>query len=575
MVRGTPYLLLAALCLGAVAVAWSTEEGRRSEPASGPPLPRRGGTYRAPLADDPPTFDPAMAADTTSFSLCLQIYDGLVRFQEVGADVAPGLAERWEIAPDGLTYTFHLRKGVRFVGRPGSEPVLGRPLTAADVKYSFERVIDPRTKSPASTMFEPIAGSGDVTTGKTRDLAGIEVLDEHTVRIRLQAPFAPFLASLTMPNAFIVQREAIEAIEARRAKGREVVEPVGTGPFRLLDYQPGNRVVLVRNESYWDQTPGLPARPYLDRLVFEIERNEEKRFRRWEQGELHHSEVPDPVYEKYAGDPNFTKINQLGTYYLGFQVQAPPFNDLRVRRAFAHAIDKASMVRYIRAKRVQAARGPLPPNIPGYNASLRSYEYDPEAAEKLLDEAGFPRDPATGLRSGFPATALDIDTDDSNLRLARAVQANLLDVGIPIAVARRPWAEHLERVRAGRSPFHRLGWVADYLDADSFLYYNFFSGNIGASNGNYYQNRDVDRLLQEAREVSNPDRRLKLYAKAEQIIAEDSPWICIFYYQSCLLRRPFVHGLSLTALGTHMIRYDGVWLASEPVKSPEGAPPEP
>jgi peptide/nickel transport system substrate-binding protein/oligopeptide transport system substrate-binding protein len=273
------------------------------------------------------------------------------------------------------------------------------------------------------------------------------------------------------------------------------------------------------------------------------------------------------VYGTYAQDPYFNKINQLGTYYLGFQCQTPPFDDLRVRRAFSHAIDKNAIVRYIRARRVQAARGPLPPNIPGYSANLETYEFDPDRAEELLDEAGYPRDPRTGVRLTFPSVHLDIAVDESNLRVARAVQANLLDVGVAISVRRHPWKKQLELVRSGKSPFHRMGWVADYLDADNFLYYNFFSGNIGSSNGNFYANRDVDELLTTARYLNNPRRRLKLYNKAERLIVRDAPWICLFYYQSSLLRRPEVHGLNLTALGMHMIHYDRVWL------SPETSPP--
>lgn len=536
----------------------------------GVPLPVPGGTYRAPLTDDPPTFDPALAADTTSLTCILQLYDGLVRFQEgdVAADggmkVTPALARRWTISNDGLTYTFELRRGVRFQAPPGSPASWNRPVTAADVKYSFERVLWPEVKSPAATTFMPILGSEAVQAGTSRELAGITLPDEDTVQIRLKAPFAPFLSSLTMPNAFIVQREAIEA---QGRSGGLWPTPVGTGPFMLADYVPEARVVMVRNPSYWDQSPGMPPRPYLDRLIFEIQTDEDRRFRAFEEEKLHHTEVPDPVYERVENHEHLVERNQLGTYYVGFQVQSDPFDDLRVRQAFSHAIHKSSIVEFIRAGRVQAARGPLPPNIPGYDPNLDAYDYETRKAEQLLDEAGYPRDPETGLRSGFPAIDLDVDTDESNYRVAQAVQANLMDIGVKIGIVRRPWGQHLERVRSGASPFHRLGWVADYLDADNFLYYNFFSGNIGSSNGNFYMNRDVDRLLQEAREINNMSRRLKLYAKAEQLITYDAPWICLFYYQTSLLRRPEVHGLNLTALGAHMIRYDTVWL-DRPAEDP-------
>lgn len=573
MPRAIPLLALLALALSLLAAFAPDPFPRRAATrrvtgSLGAPQPKRGGTYRAPLENDVPTFDPALAADTTSLACALQLYEGLVRFQESKTqsgrlDVAPALAESWDISEDGRTYTFRLRKGVYFHPPPGSPPEWRREITSQDVRFSFERVLRPEVHSPAATTFAPIEGSEAVQAGETPHLSGLETPDAHTVVIRLKAPFSPFLSSLTMPSAFLVAREAVEAGVMDGEDGRPPA-PVGSGPFYLDEYLPGERIVMVRNEDYWDQTEDEP-RPYLDRLVFVIEVDEERRFRLFEEGELDHTGVPDPAYAQVANDPYFSQINQLGTYYMGFQVQTPPFDDLRVRRAFSHAIDKNAIVRFIRARRVQAARGPLPPNIPGYNAGLQSYEYNPALAARLLDEAGFPADPQTGLRQGFPAIDLDIDTDESNLRIAREVQANLMDVGLVVGIARRPWAEHLERVRGGRSPFHRLGWVADYHDADNFLYYNFFSGNIGSSNGNFYQNPRVDTLLQQAREITNPSRRLKLYNKAEQLIVQDAVWICLFYYQSSLLRRPEVHGLNLTSLGTQMIRYDTVWLDRRPV----------
>jgi ABC-type transport system substrate-binding protein len=568
MPRAIPVLAFLAVAMSLIAAFAPGGSGRaRPRETLGPPRPVRGGVYRAALRQDPPTFDPALAGDTTSFTLCLQLYDGgLVRLGAGLTGVAPALAESWKIEEEGQVYTFKLRPGVRFHGRPGVPGRVIRTVTAADVKYSFERVLWPEVKSPAATTFMPILGADKVASGETRELEGIEVIDERTVRITLEAPFAPFLASLTMPNAFIVQREAIEAAAKRPEDSPP--DPVGTGPFLFSDYVPGKRVDLVANPDYWQQTPGEPQRPYLDKLTFVIEPDEVRRFETFQSGQLHHTDVPDPFYGTVADDPYFTKINQLGTYYLGFQCQQAPFDDLRVRRAFSHAIDKASIVRYIRARRVQVARGPLPPNIPGYNANLETFEYESRKAEALLDEAGFPRDPKTGLRSTFPPVSLDIAVDDSTMRVAQAVQANLLDVGVVISIARRPWKEHLDLVRGGKSPFHRMGWVADYLDADNFLYYNFFSGNIGTSNGNFYANAEVDELLQTARSIVNPERRLKLYKKAERLIAKDSPWVCLYYFQSSLLRRPNVNGLNLTALGMHMIRYDSVWLAPERAGAP-------
>jgi ABC-type transport system substrate-binding protein len=354
-----------------------------------------------------------------------------------------------------------------------------------------------------------------------------------------------------MPNCSVVPREDVEFFE-----GKTYI-PIGTGPFIFKSYQMGKELQFVANENYFG------GRPYLDELHFEINSDEEAQFNNFIKGKIFHTSVPDPEYTKLRMSKNwapyFTEVSQLGTYYIGMNLTKAPFDNPLVRKAISMAVDKSVIVKYIRAGRVLCAKGPLPPGLPSYNTSLNVPPFSPDKAEEILDLAGFPRDGKNGLRS-IPQLHLNIPRGESDMRVARAIQANLADIGIDCVPVANEWQVHLKLVNQGHAPFFRLGWVADYLDADSFLYYEFHSSNIGVSNSCNYRNAKVDELLTLARSVLEKTKREEYYKEAEQLIVNDCVWICLYYYNTALVRQPFVHGLNLTPLGDHMIRYDAVWL---------------
>ncbi|MBI3891104.1 MAG: ABC transporter substrate-binding protein [Candidatus Wallbacteria bacterium] len=416
-----------------------------------------GGIYHAALQTNPPTFDPALATDTTSVFCILQMFDGLVKFdlntnggdsidsQSQGA-ITSAVADSWDISADGLVYTFHLSPKVTFHattenGKPTSNG--GRRVTGNDVKFSFERVLDPLTESARTQIFTVIEGADEFMAGKTRDVHGIEVIDPSrpapgkqpdprhagcvqpcTVRIRLKTPYAPFLATLTMSNAFIVPKEDV------LKWGKDFRNhPVGTGAFRFERFEPNVEVVLSRNPGYF----GGP--PYLDKVAFHIIPEEDALFREFLAGRIFHSTVPDPLYNQVKRRdsiwaPYFTEVSQLGTYYFGMNVLIPPFDNPIVRRAFSHAVDKTSIVKFIKTGRVQEARGPLPPGIRGYNASLHSYDFDLKRADDLLTQAGYPRREPGGPRQRFPEIPIHIPDGEDHLRITKAIQASLADLGI-------------------------------------------------------------------------------------------------------------------------------------------------
>jgi len=515
--------------------------------------PVSGGIYYASLADDPPTLDPAVVEDTTSVTCVLQIFDTLVKFGE-GNRLLPSLAERWEVSADQKTYTFIIRKNVRFHKTTLNGKATkngGRLVTAEDFVYSFKRVIDPAMKSPRAMLFQLIEGAKDFANGKASHISGLEATGEMILKITLEKPFAPFLATLTMPNCAVVPKEDVKDIENFSQA------PVGTGPFVFYSYDKGRSLQLLANEDYFN------GKPYLDKLNFIINSDEEAQFKSFLKGKVFHTSVPDPQYTKLRMSskwaPYFTEVSQLGTYYIGMNHTKAPFDNPLVRKAISMAVDKNTIVKYIRAGRVLCAKGPLPPGIPGYNPGLQGLYFNPEKSEKLLDKAGFPRQGKDGVRT-LETIHLHIPRGESDMRVARAIQANLADVGINCVPVVNEWQEHLKLVNTGQAPFFRLGWVADYLDADSFLYYEFHSSNIGVSNSCNYKNARVDELLTQARTVLKKNKREDYYQEAEQLIVNDCVWICLYYYNTALVRQPFVHGLNLTPLGEHMIRYDNVWI---------------
>ena len=565
MKRFLVFLVLAGVvCVGLLLATgdWGTHLGGSSI------TPRSGGEYHAPLINDPPTLDPAMSTDSTSSWSIMQMFDGLVR-QQSGTElsVAPCIATSWEISTDQKTYRFTLREDVHFHAfrewdrsAPGGRAMAtkngGRLVEAEDFRYSFERVLRRETQSPRTVLFEPIEGATDFMSGKSAHVHGISCPKKNVLEIHLERPFAPFLATMTMPGAFVVPRE--DAVDLKEEFARH---PVGSGAFCFEHYRPGKELSMVANANYF-----LGA-PYLKKLTFHVVPDEEKRFEMFEDSFLHHSTVPDPKYDKVREReskyyPYLTEVSELGVYYYGMNTQKPPFDKPEVRRAISHAVDREAIRKYIKSERVDTALSPLPPSLRRWgftDPASMPITFDLVRAGALLDQAGYPLDPNTGLRVGFPRVPLDVPQGEEHRRVALAVQANLADLGIESTIAVRSWKDHLMMVRKGDSAMFRMGWAADYKDPDNFLYYNFHSRNIGKSNQSRYANPKVDQLLDDARAKAGPDR-LQLYREAEDIIVRDAAWICLYYFKTAIVRQPNVRGIDLTEFGEQQIRFDEVWL---------------
>jgi len=486
---------------------------------------RPGGTLRMVFVADPPTLDPAHATDLTSSSIIHQVFDALLELDEKLVP-APALAERWSVSPDYRVYAFHLRRGAKFHN--------GREVRAADVKYSFERAA--RGKRP--WVFEKLVGAREFIKGGAPEIAGVRVVDDGTVELRLERPFAPFLHLMAYDAASIVPREETDKRGAGFAS-----HPVGTGAFRFVSWRRDDQVVLERFPEHFRG----PAN--LERVVFRVIPAEATRFNEYAAGQLDVSDIPTGRCRALQADPKLKADvaiwPTLGTSALRFNVERAPFSDVRVRRAIAHAIDPTIIVDRLLEGCVTPAPGIVPPVLAGWTATARRVPLDRERARSLLAEAGFPSG------RGLGPLAYHFNTSDANQRIAELIQAQLKEIGVTLELRRLDWAAHIKLVDDGSAGFFRQGWIADYPDPENFLTVLFHSRNVGApGNTSRYRNPAVDRLLDEADTMPSGAPRMKRYQEAEQMILDDAVWISLYFYASRGLIKPHVKGLERSAQST-------------------------
>jgi len=484
-----------------------------------------GGTLRMVFMADPPTLDPAHATDLTSSAVIRQVFDALLELDEKLVP-APALAERWTVSADHRAYTFHLRRGAKFHN--------GREVRAADVKYSFERAA--RGKRP--WVFEKLVGAREFIQGGAPEIAGVRVVDDATVELRLERPFAPFLHLIAYDAASIVPRE-----EADRRGAGFASHPVGTGAFRFGSWRRDDQVVLERFPEHFRG----PAN--LERVVFRVIPAEATRFNEYAAGQLDVSDLPTGRCRALQADPKLKADvaiwPTLGTSALRFNVERAPFTDARVRRAIAHAIDPAIIVNRVLEGCVAPAQGIVPPVLAGWTATAKRLPLDRERARSLLAEAGFP-----GGR-GLGPLAYHFNTGDLNQRIAEALQAQLKEVGVALELRRLDWAAHIKVVDDGSAGFFRQGWIADYPDPENFLTVLFHSRNVGPpGNTSRYRNPAVDRLFDEADTMAPGAQRVKRYQEAEQVILDDAAWVSLYHYASRALIKPHVKGLERSPQST-------------------------
>jgi oligopeptide transport system substrate-binding protein len=492
--------------------------------------------YRRPLGHDPATLDPARISDVYSRSVANQIFDGLVEFDHT-LTMTPALAQFWKATRDGLTWTFMLRKGVTFHH--------GREVTADDVVFSLTRILDPRLKSSSADVFMVIKGAREFATGKATSVSGLTAFDASTVRITLEEAFGPFVSILAMGTAKIVPRDLVE----RHPEGFGL-NPVGTGPFKLAQWERGQRIALVRNVDYY----GGP--PRLGRLVYQIFEGERTTlmYEKFRAGELEDSPIPTPEHGRIPAGYQYIKRPMFNLRHYGFNTRLKPFDDRRVRQAVVAAINRPALLEDIFRGRFIPAHGVLPPGTLSFNPAVKGIPFDPALARQLLKEAGY----AEG-RGLPPATFWSSVKSDRIVLEHAAMQEALKAVGITADFRyQTDWPAFSKLLAEGKCQAFLHAWYADIPDPDNFLHLLFHS----KSPRNYmrYANPLIDDMLTHARNEADLTKRVDLYRRAEQIILTDAPVLPVWHYPYERLFQPYVRSVEVNGLGDPYIPLRKIWL---------------
>jgi peptide/nickel transport system substrate-binding protein len=532
-----PAVLLAVLLLG---LSWGCKElapWRHGASAPHGDRERPADTLVLGRGADAIGFDPARFTDNESIEVCEQVYEHLVRLKPGSTDVEPSLATDWSVSDDGRVWTLHLRKGVKFHD--------GTPFDAEAVRFSFERQL--RDDHPYHR--------DDFTNWKNsfaNVVREIEVVDPYTVRITVYKSYAPFLASLAMFPVSIVSPTAV-----RKWGDAYTSHPVGTGPFRFVEWIPGDRVVIERNDDYWG------PRPRLRRVVFKVIPDARQRLVALEGGTL------DVAYGILPAELQFVELHPEqklyraagdNVAYMAMNTMHPGLSDVRVRRALNYAVNKGPIVKLVYQGLGVPAIGALPPSLWAHDDKLYDYPYDPAKARELLVQAA-----ADGAWDGRTLTFYAPRTPRTYLpdpeAVARAIQKNLDEIGIKTELVLEDLGPHIASVERGEHDLCLLGWAADIPDPDNFLYLLFSRDNaqIGsARNVAFYQDAEVSGLLQYAQETADRDERERYYIKAQERIAQDAPWVPLAHAQVVVAARKDVQGLVIST--PSIVYYDTVWI---------------
>ena len=537
-----------------------------------------GGTFRINELENIRSLDPVGINDDVSHHVAHQIYDLLIDLDST-MRLKPMLAQSWDISPDGMLYTYHLRRGVKFQDNacfPGGK---GREFNASDVKYSYDRVCDPRTSTRGFDFFKNIVEGAqeyftDVSNAQKENrqpkifgVSGYIVKDDSTFQVKLKRPFGPFIYYACLGFSYIVPKEAVEKY------GKDFFQnPVGTGAFIFVDWKPDQEVNMKRNPDYWEKDEAGNQLPYLDNVKFRFIKDLSQQLLEFRQGNLDESyRVPNESFKEFVDDnknlrPEFAnfvlqKQGALANQFYGFLQTGKSTSDVRIRQAINYAIDRDKITKYVLNGQANAPGiyGIVPPVMPDYDyKSLKGYTYDQQKAIELLKQAGYSKEKPLDI------TLQINDGGGRNTQVAEAIQNMLKEVGINMKINQIQFAQHLDNIDAGRADFFRLGWIADYPDPENFL--NLFYGknvpkdpkDISPINSTRYQNPKFDEIYEKAIQTTDRAERYKLYLQCEQIAINDAPILSIFFDEDYRLLQNYVRGYPANAM--HRLDFRRLWL---------------
>ena len=464
----------------------------------------------------PEGFNPAFYTAGTTFDVSSrQIFDRLALFERGTTKIIPGLAESWDVSADGLTYTFKLRKGVKFHSNKLFKP--SRDFNADDVIFSFGRQW--KKDHPYHAVS---GGSYEYFNGMSMPdlLKEIEKVDAYTVRFHLNRPEAPFIANLGMDFASIMSAEYADKMMKAGTPEKVDLEPIGTGPFQFAGYQKDAQVRFTAFPEYWG------GRAPIDKLVFAITPDASVRYAKLQAGECHVMPYPNPAdLQAMKKDSSIKLMEQegLNVGYLAFNTERKPFDNKKVRQALNMAINKNAIIDAVFQGAGKVAKNPIPPTIWSYNEATTDYPYDPAQAKKLLAEAGFP----DGFETNIWAMPVQRPYNPNAKRMAEIIQADWAKVGVKAKIVSFEWGEYLKRSKDGEHDTVLLGWTGDNGDPDNFLAVLLGCDAVGGANRARWCHKPFDDVIQKAKQVSTVAERTALYEEAQKIFKEEAPWVTI------------------------------------------------
>ncbi len=499
----------------------------------------KGGTYRRALEFNPKTLDPALSTDAYAVTITQQLFDGLVQFDK-DLNVVPALAKSWKISPDGLTYTFYLREGVKFHN--------GREVTADDLIYSFSRIINPKTNSPAANLLEQVVGFKEFREGSVSHVKGFQSSGKYVFEIRLSEVYSPFLSVLGMNKFKVLPREEVE--RSREDFGKF---PIGTGPFKLASMKEGEEIILEANQDYFE------GRPYLDRIIFRIFHGSplEDIFKSFMEGNLDETPRPFKEFRDSSKLNRFTILRKplLSLRFYGMQVRTNPFGNKKLRQAINFAINKSQIDEQAFHGMDSITDRIIPLGMPGSSPTKVLYSNNPRRAKELLAEAGYPE--GRGLP---PLEFWSASKAEMTQRELEVVASNLEKIGIKLQVRYETnWKKFEETLVSYQTPIFRYAWYADIPDPDNFLGILFHSKSKYNFTG--YRNPEVDKILDRAKREVNALERVGLYRKAEQMILEDAVIVPTINHVFQQAYRPNIRGVEVNALGGPYIPMKKIWIS--------------
>lgn len=476
------------------------------------------------LKSNPTSLDPAYVVDVDSGKIAANLYSGLIKL-DYDTQIIPDIASSWEVSPDALVYTFYLNPKASFSDKS--------PISARDFKYSFERILNPKTLSSRKWLFENIVGAADFIKGNAKEVTGIFVKDKHTLVITLEKPLVQFLTFLTMSSAYVVPFGYGAEKEPKEL-------PLFSGPFVLDSWKHDDNLVLKRNNYYF----GSVAK--IENLCYRILPEDLSAVSMFLMGDIDILEIPRSDIDMFLKNPmhkdDIIEQFKLNTYYMGLNCRKDKLKDIKVRQAINYAVDRKKIVEKILRNQAVVSHGPIPAGLSGYTTDNIKYEYNPEKAKQLLKEAG--------VENGLKLTLYQ-NSDKEVLAVTTVIQHFLKKVGIEVEIIQRDWSAFKEAINKGEADLFYLSWWADYPDSENFLYPVFHSENFGSlGNRAFFSNPTIDTMLEKLHTTGDRKLYKDHVTLTEKAIIEQAPWCFLWHKKSYIVVQKWVKGYETAPIYT-------------------------